>query len=75
MILSIFRVTAAILAVMLLLMLMVVPARGTAAEEMEIVVREDTQLLQQALWNVAAGLGAAVCVAVIFRIVWKQMEP
>ena len=74
MILSFLRVTAGILAVILLIGFLVLPVRGIQAEEQEIIVREDAQLLKQAGQSITAGLGAAVCMAAVFVIVWKQRD-
>lgn len=74
MILSFLRVTSALLAVMVLLTILALPVQGSQMEEGEITVREDGQLLRQTLLSTAAGLGAAVCLAAVFIIVWKEWE-
>ena len=74
MILSFLRVTVGILAVILLIGFFVLPVRAIQAEEQEIMVREDAQLLKQAGQSIAAGFGAAVCMAAVFVIVWKQRD-
>ena len=74
MILSFLRITASLLAVIVLISMLVLPVRGIQPEEKEITVREDGELLQQALLSTAAGLGAAVCLGAVFIIVWKEWE-
>ena len=73
MFLSFLRRMVLILAVAALLTSLAVPA-GAVPEGNEIVLREDG-LLQSSLSSLVAGLGATVCVAVVFVIVWKQWEP
>lgn len=72
MILSLLQSGALILAMILLLGALAVPA-GAIPEGNEIVLREDG-LLQSSISSLVAGVGATACVALVFVIVWKQWE-
>jgi len=69
MIMSLLRISLIVLAVIILINLLALPVWASQTGEMEIMVREDAQLLQQVGQSAAAGLGAAACVAVVFAIV------
>ena len=72
MILSLLQSGALILAMILLLGALAVPA-GAIPEGNEIILREDG-LLQSSISSLVAGVGATACVALVFVIVWKQWE-
>lgn len=75
MIVSFFRISVVVFAMILLFSTLALPVWASQTGEVEIIVREDAQLLQRVCQSAVPGLGAAVCMAVIFRIVWKQREP
>ena len=72
-ILSLMRLSVGILVLILLMGLVILPA-DAAADSGEIVLREDG-LLHSSVSTLVASIGATVCVAVVFMIVWKYWEP
>lgn len=75
MILSVLRIMSALLAVSILLSVLVLPVRGIQSQKPEITIREDGDFLRGILGSTASGIGAAVCLAAVFIIVWKEWEP
>ena len=71
--LSFVRISALILTVVILLLSIVISANGAEVSQKEITLREDG-LLQSSVSSLVAGLGATVCVTLVFVIVWKQWE-
>lgn len=74
MILSFVRISMVILAAILLVGFLTMPVHGAEIGNPEIILREDG-LLKSSFHSIVAGVGATVCVGIVFVIVWKQWEP
>ena len=70
---SIMRLSVLVLTMIALISFVTLTVHGAETQPPEIILREDG-MLQSSVYSLVAGLGAAICVGLVFVIVWKQWE-